>query len=304
MKKILAILFYSFGFSAWATEIVVPYAPGGAADSVGRAMAKYLEKTQSKNITVTNRSGASGTVGTQWVLTQPATGRTMVVANSGSFIFNKVFFKSQTYDYKDFDVMGPFAQTPAILSVGDTNIKNINDLVALSKRRPITCGSSSTSGMIVGRILLQRLNISNAEIIIYRGSSEVVSDLLGRHIDCSIDTFSPQMSHWKNKTINIIAVAAESAHRDLPGVPLFRDHAPDLVFYFWYGLAVPRSVDADVRKSIAQQIQNIYRDPDFQNTMSSLGLEHTPGVSDTQRWMDQQYQRFDRMRADLGIQKQ
>lgn len=305
MKKLICGLLITLSASvqAQSLDLVVPYAPGGAADIFGRSAAKYYEKITQENMVVSNRAGAGGVVGAQYTLKQ-TNGKTLLVGNAGSLVFNKILFNNQTYDYNDFEMAGPYAVTPSVLTVSDTSITKTSQLVALSKRKPITCGVSSPSGIIAGRALLKNLRIQGAEIIMYRGSSEIVTALLGQHIDCSIDTFSSHMAIWKDKKINIIAVGSETEHPDLPGIPLFQDIVPGLVFNLWYGIAIPKSVDTDTRREVLSKFTNVYQDPEFRQTMNSLGLTATAGNNNTHRWLDQQYQTFEKLRIDAGVNKQ
>jgi tripartite-type tricarboxylate transporter receptor subunit TctC len=291
--------------SADTVDLVVPYPPGGAADSVGRALAKFYKSQTQQNILVSNRSGGGGTIGTQYVLNHPLDGRTLLVANSGSLLFNKVFYKNQTYDYSEFDIAGPYAQTPSMFAVSDTNINTVEEFVALSKnKKNITCGTSSTSGAVVGKSILKNLGLDSAEVITFRGSNEVTMALLGKHIDCSFDTLSSHLPFYKNKDINIIAIGADHIPPDFPKAVLYKKIVPDLEFYYWYGVAVPKSVDSKIRKDVLKKFSIVYKDPEFRQTMSKLGLEAVKGHSNTTAWMDQQYQKFNHMRESFGIPQQ
>jgi tripartite-type tricarboxylate transporter receptor subunit TctC len=305
MKKLLCGLMITLSAFAQAQplDLVVPFAPGGAADIFGRAVQKYYKKITNEDMIVSNRAGAGGVVGAQHVLKQ-TDGKTLLVGNAGSLVFNKILFSNQSYDYNDFEMVGPYAVTPSVLTVSDTTITKLAQFVELAKRKPITCGVSSPSGVIAGRALLKQLQINSAEIIIYRGSSEIVTALLGRHIDCSIDTFSSHMTIWKDKKINIIAVGSESAHPYLPGVPMFQDIVPGLVFNLWYGIAIPKTVDPGMRRTVLSKFTNLHRDPEFQQTMNTLGLEAVAGNKNPNQWLDQQYQKFEQLRIEAGVNKQ
>jgi tripartite-type tricarboxylate transporter receptor subunit TctC len=302
-------MFFLFLFSAIShakdIDLVVPYAPGGAADTVGRALGKFYKDHYQQNMIVSNRAGAGGVIGTQYVLNNPANGTTLLVANSGSLLFNKVFYKNQPYDYSEFDIAGPYAQTPSIFSVSNIDIKSVADFIELSRQKKhITCGTSSTSGVVVGKSILKNIGIDSAEIITFRGSNEVITALLGKHIDCSFDTLSSHLPLYRNKNINIIAIGSSSVNLDFPNAVLYKKIVPDLEFYYWYGVAIPTSVNLKIRKDILKKFSVVYKDPEFQQTMSNLGLETVKGQIDTQKWIDQQYQKFNQMRKTFNIPQQ
>ena len=307
MKKLICCLLItiSTSVSAQSLELLVPYTPGGAADTVGRALQKFYQKQYQQSLTVINRPGAGGVIGTHQVLTRPADGNTLLLANAGSLLFNKIFYKNQPYDYSEFDIFGPYVQTPMALTVGNASVTSVNAFVELyHSNKKITCGTSSASGAVIGKYILNTLGLRSAEVIIYKGSPEVVAALIGKHIDCSFDNLSSQIQHHKNKNVNVIAVGSESTHPDVPEATLYKTIVPNLVFYYWYGIAVPKAVDPAKRKSIADKFKNAYKDQEFQSTMNSLGLESTKGHQNTQAWITDQYQKFNRMREELGIAQQ
>jgi len=307
MKKLICglLITISASVSAQSLELLVPYNPGGAADTVGRAFSKFYEKQYQQSLTVINRPGAGGVIGTHQVLTRPADGNTLLLANSGSLLFNKIFYKNQPYDYSEFDISGPYAQTPMGLAVSNTSITSVNAFVEMyHRKKTITCGTSSASGAVIGKYILNTLGLRSAEVIIFKGSNEVVAALIGKHIDCSFDTLSSQIQHHKNKSVNVIAVGSKSTHPDVPNATLYKTIVPNLVFYYWYGIAVPKAVDPVKRKAIADKFKNVYKDQEFQRTMNSLGLESIEGHPNTQAWITDQYQKFNRMREELGIAQQ
>lgn len=310
MKPIKHIVMFflvlcSINTSAKDKDLVVPYAPGGAADTVGRALSKFYEAQYQQPLRVSNRSGGGGTVGTQYVLNQPSDGQTLLVANSGSLLFNKVFYKKQTYDYTDFDIAGPYAQTPSILAVSDVNIKSVAEFIDLSHRKKnVTCGTSSTSGTVVGKSILKNLGLHSVEVITFRGSNEVLSALLGKHIDCSFDTLSSHLPLYQNNEINVIAIGSTLPHPNFPTATLYKKIVPGLEFYYWYGVAIPKSVNEKTRIDILKKFSMVHKDSEFRQTMSKLGLETVKGQTDTLSWIDQQYQKFNHMRESLGIPQQ
>ena len=302
MKKILVVLLLPL--LAQATELIVPYAPGGAADSFGRAAALYYEKNQKQTITVINKPGGGGTIGTRYALSQKNLKPTLVVANSGSFLFNKIFYKNPSYDYSDFDIVGPYVQTPSVLAVSDTHITTIGDFISASyKKKTFTCGTSSAAGAVVGRYILQHLKIDSVEIIMYKGSAEVSAALLGKHIDCAFDTYSSLMPLYKNKNITIIATGGDN-NKEIPNATLYQNIVPNLVFYYWYGIAIPHRDNQTTSKEILNKFSAMYRDKNFQTSMNLLGFEVIAGEKNTNSWLDQQYQKFDHMRESAGIGKE
>jgi len=307
MKKIICVLLITFSavVRSNSLEIVVPYNPGGAADTVGRAFSKFYETQYRQPLTVINRPGTGGVIGTRYVLTRQPDGNTLLVANSGSLLFNKIFYKTQHYDYSDFDILGPYAQTPSIMAVSDTSIISVDEFIKLAQRKKnINCGTSSASGAVVGESILKALGLTSAQVIIYKGSNEVITAMLGKHIDCSFDTLSSQLEFYKNKNINIIAIGSTSTHPTITTAKLYKNIVPELEFYYWYGVAISKKVDPTIRKEISNKFQNIYKDTEFRNTMHLIGLEPIKGQKNTATWMDNQYQKFNRMREEIGIAQQ
>lgn len=137
----------------------------------------------------------------------------------------------------------------------------------------------------------------------YKGSAEVSAALLGKHIDCAFDTYSSLMPLYKNKNITIIATGGDN-NKEIPNATLYQNIVPNLVFYYWYGIAIPHRDNQTTSKEILNKFSAMYRDKNFQTSMNLLGFEVIAGEKNTNSWLDQQYQKFDHMRESAGIGKE
>lgn len=305
MIRSLCCSFFLLANACLATELVVPFGAGGGADLFARAAAQYYKKVSQENIVVINRAGAGGIIGTNYVLRTHKDGSGLIVANAGSFVFNKVFQKIQLYDHSEFEVIAPLTGSPAILSVSNTKINNLQQFVAEAKhKKNYSCGSSSQTGLILGRIILNKLKLNNVEIVVYKSAVEVTTALLGKHIDCSFDNMSSHMPLIRAGKINVLAVSSESSHSAAPKAKLFKDIVPNLTFNFWYGIGIPKSVNPADRETLLSRFLGMGQDPEFQKYMQLADQDIYVQQADATAWIEQQYRTFDRMREEIGLEKQ
>lgn len=305
MFKFIALLFLILCAQAQAQvkELVVPYGPGGAADSFARTVQEYYQRKYNQQLNVINKPGAGGMLGTQYALKESANGNRLVVANTGSLLFPKVFNIKQLYDYSDFFILAPYAQSPSVITV-DSSIKSWKDLIEKAKTKSLNCGVSSNAGRVIGIYLFNQAGVKNVEMIRFAGSAEVITNMKGKHIDCGIDTLSTHYPHIKDGSFNVVAIGSHNKSSEFPNAILFKDIVPELTFYFWYGIAVDKNIDPMLKLQYQKQFESMHTDDEFIKTLQKFNLEPVGMVKDSQAWIDKQVQRYDRIRIELGINKE
>lgn len=301
-KKFLVILFLIANF-AQANELVVPYAPGGAADGFARAVEVFYKKTRTEPLLITYRAGAGGIVGSDFVLKNSMNGNRLVVANSGSFLFPKVFNKQPPYDTDDFFILGPYAHSPSVITTADPKINTLSKLVELSKVKPVSCGVASLAGKVIGTYVLQKAGAKNVEIIMYQGSAPITADMRGRHIDCAIDSLTVQYPQIREGIVTLVAMGSDTVPNEFKNITLYKDVVPNLTFYMWYGIATSNNIPKETKDRLTKIYFGIEKDAEFLQALAKLNLDPATPARDTQQWLNQQITRFDRMRIELGIEK-
>src|SRR5215510_11970655 len=204
--------------------LVVPYPPGGGVDAIARIVAEKLSGTLGHQVVVDNRAGGSGLVGTRAFIKSPPDGYTLFLGHTGSISINPSLYANAGFDpRKDFAPVGLIASMPvALLAHPSFPAKTIGEVVAIAK----TAGANfniGTSAVGTGGYLTAELFKSvtgvNAAIIPYKGTSQVMNDLLGNHVPVAFGVLPPALGNLQAGTLRAIAVLGPARFSLLPDVP-------------------------------------------------------------------------------------
>ena len=287
-----------------AKQLVVPYAPGGVVDSFGRIVQKYMIEDLGIDTVLLNNPGADARRGVKSVASKPADGNTWIVESTGPFLFNKVIYKDPGYHHENFDLVLPMAVSPSVIVVSNqSGINTLPEFIRYAKTKPMNCGVSNSGAIFLTTYLVSALNLSNIEIINYKGASEVSTALISGTIECSIDTLQSQMPYHKNNSLKIIAISSQHKHSNLPDAVLFSTVIPKFVFNSWYGVGVLKSTPVRAKARILQAMRTINQNANYQNAIRTIGLDTSDPALDVNEFISTEYNRFNAIRQAAGIAK-
>ena len=284
MKKVLmatAMLFATGAqaqdYPSKAVRMVVPFAPGGSNDIVGRILASHLSERTGKQFVIDNRGGAGGMVGTEMVSKSPPDGYTLLVI-SVAFPMNAAIYKLPYDPAKAF--------TPVVLLATGTNglavhptlpVKNVKELVALAKARPNQLQYSS-AGIGTFQHLSSEMFKSMAGVNIlhvpYKGGGPATIDLIAGQVQMSIGSLIVILPHLRNNKIRIIATGGLKRASALPDIPTIDESGVrGYEANNWWGVMAPVGVpDAIVRK-LNTDSNAVMGLPDTRKRLSGEGAE-------------------------------
>jgi tripartite-type tricarboxylate transporter receptor subunit TctC len=225
--------------------LVVPYPPGGGVDAMARVVAEKLAGALGQQVVVDNRAGGSGLVGTRTFIKNPPDGYTLFLGHTGSISINPSLYANAGFDpRKDFAPIGLIASMPvALLAHPSFPAQTIGDVVAIAK----TAGSAfniGTSAVGTGGYLTAELFKSvtgiDAAIIPYKGTAQVMNDLLGNHVPIAFGVLPPALGNLQAGTLRAIAVLGPTRFSLLPDVPTADESGmPGFESVLHYGLLAP-----------------------------------------------------------------
>ena len=202
-------------------RFIVPYAAGGAGDIYARVMGQKLGEAFSQQVVIDNRPGANGIIGTDMVAKAPPDGYTIVMANSAPFVLNPSLYKKLPYDpVKDFAPVSQGTYYAYVLIVHPSvAAKNVQELVALAKTKPMSYGSSGTGSAnhLAGEFLASMTSIKLAHVP-YKGSAMALADVLGGQIPFMFDTPITTLPQLKAGKVRPLAFSGKRRAPQLPDV--------------------------------------------------------------------------------------
>lgn len=245
--------------------IFVPSAAGGAADFVGRTWAAYLSSALAgAAVTVENRAGAGGILGTLAARAAPADGHAFLISTNSTHAANVSLYAKLGYDpEKDFEPVGLFGKFAAVLMVRtDGALKSVPDLIDHARRHPgkLTFGYYSSSSQVPAELLKARASIDVVGTS-YKNITQIMTDLIGGQIDFAFLDMLSAAPGLKNERLRAIGLSAPQRDPTLPQVPAVAETLPGYEVQGWIGLHAPAGtpraiierVDAIIQKALADE---------------------------------------------------
>src|SRR5258706_11636489 len=276
---------------AWPAKpvrLIVPFAPGGSADTLGRTVAQKLAEDFKQPFVVENRPGAGGVVGSELVAKAPADGYTLLVSGVASHAVAPALPAGTPYDpLRDFTHIALFGGPPAVLVAGPSLAANgLRQLIALAKANPgaLSYGSpgNGTHGQLVAE-LLQRLAGIQMQHVPYRGASVAVADVIAGHIPLASTTLSTAAGQIHAGRARALAISTAARLPDYPGVPTYAEQGfPELVATIWFSLSAPANLSADIVERLNAGVRHALDLPDVRQRLRPEGTE--PGRFDAREF--------------------
>jgi tripartite-type tricarboxylate transporter receptor subunit TctC len=269
-------------FPSKPIRLVVPFVPGGVTDSSGRLIADALGKRLGQQVIVDNKPGASGNIGTAQVVQAAPDGYTLLLAFDGTMVINPHVFAKVPFDtLKDFASVGKIGNATLILVANPAlPVKSLQDVVALSKTRPLAYGTSGIGGTphIAGEMLAQRTG-AKLEHVPYKGGGQAISDGIGGAIPLVYTAVAGAQGHVKSGKLKAIAVSSAQRSASLPDVPTFIESGvSDFTADSWVGLLAPARTPPAVLARLNTELNAVLNDPAVRERLAVLGIEPTPGT--------------------------
>ncbi len=226
-------------------SLVVPYPPGGGVDAMARVVAEKLSGALGHHVVVENRAGGSGLVGTRSFIKNAPDGYTLFLGHTGSISINPSLYANSGFDpRKDFTPIGLIASMPvALLAHPSLPAKTIADVVAIAKKEgsKFNIGTSAVgTGGYLSAELFKSIAGVNAAIIPYKGTGQVMNDLLGNHVPVAFGVLPPALGNLQAGTLRAIAVLGDRRFSLLPDVPTATESGlPGFESVLHYGLLAP-----------------------------------------------------------------
>ncbi len=268
-------------FPSRTVHLVVPYAAGGTGDIVARLISDKLATALGQNVVVENRAGASGSIGTQSVVSAAPDGHTLLVGQTAEVAINQHWIKGLAYDpEKDLQPVALVTIVPLALVVpGSAPYSTVPEMLAAAASRRLAFASAGTGtpGHFAGERLKLRTN-SNMTHVPYKGAAPALNDLLGSHVDFFFSGFPAALAQVKAGRLKLIAVSTARRSPAAADVPTVAEASglSDFDFSLWQGVFAPRATPQDVVTRLNAEINKIVTAPDIKAKLRDEGADVNP----------------------------
>ena len=262
-------------------KAIITFTPGSSTDIVGRVVMQKVGEYWGQPVVVENRGGAGGSIATGIVAKSPADGYTLLIDSSAHSV-NPSIYKSLGYDtLKDFvDIAGLAAQPNVLVVPPSATVKSVAELVATAKAKPgavnfASAGVGSGTHLNLEKFLLATgVKVTHVP---YKGTQEVLTDLLGGRVDYYFTPISAGMSAIRGGKLRPIAVTTAKRNSQLPDVPTVAESGvPGFEFTLWFGIWGPTGMPASVVEKINRDVNRALAEPAIRDQLSKLGNDTMP----------------------------
>ncbi len=259
-------------------RMVVPFAPGGASDFVGRILQPRMAELLKQQVVVDNRSGASGNIGVEVAAKANPDGYTFLLGNVGTMAINaNIFTKFPVKPLNDLIAVTQVVDVAGSLVVHPTlPVKSVKDLIAYMKANPgkLNYGSPAPSSANNLEMLMFMMTTgTSAQQVNYKGGAgPAMIGLLGNEVQTMFVTFSSAVTYVKSGRVRMLAAVSPERIPALPDVPTMREQGLDMVVGSWQGVYVPKGTPGTVVKKLFDVSQETMKHPEVIKRMADSGV--------------------------------
>ena len=271
----------------WPTRpvtMVVPFTAGTTSDIIARALVDHMSQAIGQAVVIDNRGGAGGNLGGAVLAKAAPDGYTLMLATTGPAATNKLMYKSMSFDpQRDFAPIALVGKAPVIIVARqDVPAGTLKELIEYARRNPdrLTVGlpGNGTLGHITSELLQSRTGIKLGQAQ-YRGSTPIITDLLGGHIDLGMDSMASYVPQVKEGKLRALALAGGKRWTSLPDVPTVSESGlSGFEASVWYALLAPAGTPQPIIAKLNAAANEFLRTPQAREMFDQLGVEAAGGT--------------------------
>ncbi|MBP0624060.1 tripartite tricarboxylate transporter substrate binding protein [Cupriavidus sp. LEh25] len=278
------------GSATTPLRLVVGFPPGGALDTLARALADQLRLAGMGTVIVENRPGASTRISIDAVKRSQPDGRTVLLSSNAPMVIFPMTYRRLDYDVdRDFIAVAQLAEVPTVISAGaDRPYKTLREYVNWVRANPSqgSIGLTSLGGTLHFAILGMGRTVGVAlRPVAYKGGAPLVTDLVGGHVPLATDALASQLELYRAGKIRILAVSGTHRNPALPDVPTAREEGIDAFDHAnaTYSAFVPAGTPPEAVQRLERAFVAAMQKPQMKVLLSRVGLEATglPGATVT-----------------------
>jgi tripartite-type tricarboxylate transporter receptor subunit TctC len=284
LKRCVGALFCAvISASAHATyperpvTLVVPYAPGGAADALARVLAVRMGAKLGTTVVVDNRAGASGTIGAAFVAKAPADGYT-VLYDATPYSINPHLFARMPFASSALQPLSLISMVPNIIIVkADSPVRDVKDLIGKAKATPgkvyFASGGSGTLQRLAAELFRQQLGLDMVHVA-YKSGGPAIVDVTGGQVDFMFANVASTASMVTAGKLRALAISSKDRSKRMPDVPTIDETVvPGFEVYEWNGMFLPAGTPEAVTSKLHKVLVEVLDEPEVKQRFADMGAQ-------------------------------
>jgi tripartite-type tricarboxylate transporter receptor subunit TctC len=312
----LVVAGMSIGSEAFAQDnyptrpitLVVPYAPGGATDIIGRVVAEEVSNTIGQRVIVENRPGAAGSLGAAAVSRADPDGYTLLMGALTSHSINMSLQAKPGFDLKKNFAPITLAGNVGLALVVNPAVeaKSVQELIALAKAQPGKITYASAGAGSPQHLAGEMFNSMAGTKLVhapYRGSGPAMTDMIGGHVQVMFDTIPSILPHVQGGKLRALGVTTQEPSEFMPGVPTVASQGlSGFEVGSWFGILAPAGTPEPILQKLNQEVVKALKAPKVIEAMRIQGVTPKPGTAeDASRLIDSEMQRWSELIKTTGV---
>ncbi|OZI60593.1 Bug family tripartite tricarboxylate transporter substrate binding protein [Bordetella genomosp. 11] len=259
-------------------KMIVPFGAGTTTDTVARIVGDAMAKSLGQPVIIENRSGAGGSIGTEYVARAPADGYTLVMGTVGTHAINKALFQRLGYDpIRDFAPIAMIGSTPTLLVVSASSpYRSLKDLAAAAAKPPgisFASAGTGTSGHLAGELLKSRLGGTMVHVP-YKEGSQALTDVMSGQVQFMFYHPIAVLPHIKSGKLRALGTSGNQRSASAPDVPTIAEQTgSDFDLVAWFMLYAPAATSPAVLQKLQAAANGALTDPAIAAKLQGQGVE-------------------------------
>jgi len=266
-------------------RLVIPFAPAGPTDIIGRKVAEKMSGIMGQNWVVDNKAGAAGSIGAVEVKNAKPDGYTVLLATSSTHAINPTAYAKPLYDaVKDFTPISSICLNPAVLAARTDMPDTVMGLVDFMKKNPgkYSYGSSGTGGIfhLTGEYFKREVGGMDVEHIPYKGSAPALNDMMAGQIAWMFDTFATMLPLHRTGKIRILGYAYSARAPIAPDIPTMIEAGVKGYEAYTFNLILgPANMPQNVVDTLDAASRKLMADADMVKFLNDVAAAPTPDTT-------------------------
>jgi tripartite-type tricarboxylate transporter receptor subunit TctC len=265
-------------YPARSITLIVPFAPGGPADVLGRLIGQKMSEDLGQQVIIDNRPGANTIIGAQFVAKSRPDGYTLLLAIDGTLVMNPFLYSKLSYDpFKDFEPVALVAEVPSVL---EANIKvpanNVKELIELAKAQPgkLNVGVSTPTSQVTASLFNMMAGVNLTQVP-YKGGTTQITGILAGDIELGMESANVAIPLWRENKIKILALTGGKRLSIAPEIPTVAETLPGFDLGIWQSVVAPAGTPKEIVDKLYASLAKVMANDEVKKKLLAVGIEPT-----------------------------
>jgi tripartite-type tricarboxylate transporter receptor subunit TctC len=252
--------------------MIVPFAPGGPADVLGRLIGQKMGEDLGQQVVIDNRPGANTIIGAQAVAKAKPDGYTILLAIDGTLVMNPFLYSKLSYDpFKDFDPIALVADVPSVL---EANIKvpvnSVKDVIA----GELNVGVSTPTSQVTASLFNMMAGVNLTQVP-YKGGTTQITGILAGDIQLGMESANVAIPLWRDNKIKILGMTGGKRLSIAPEIPTVGETLPGFDLGIWQSVVAPAGTPKEIIARLYASLAKVMANEEVRQKLLAVGIEPT-----------------------------